>query len=211
LLETVPLDTSRSFLGKSLEISRSKHLPTIRAYYADIAKSCLMIVGNRSVDIETAGKDISLLSFVVNLEDVFEKYARNVIRDFFRRCGSDLGVGNGNRESRGRLFFDNPNIPVKPDIVVGDTRAPKLVADVKYKPRVSEVDRYQTISHAASYGTKKAMLVLPAFEEPSGLTRTGQVRDASGIEFYEYRYRLDSSLEEEEARLGREILSLATT
>jgi 5-methylcytosine-specific restriction enzyme subunit McrC len=210
LLETVPLDTTRRFLPASTEMARIHHLPTIRKYYADIATSCLLIVANRSVDIETSGDDVNLLSFVVNLEDVFEKYIRNAIKEQFRKQGSPLIIGNGNKESRGLLFHDNRTIPIKPDVVIHSRPKTFCVADVKYKPKIADVDRYQVISHAMSYGTRTALLIMPIFDSPAGgLTRVGQVCNAGGVELFEYRFRLDANLEDEEAKLGESLLALA--
>jgi 5-methylcytosine-specific restriction enzyme subunit McrC len=209
LLESVPLDTARSFLPRSIEMSRPHELQSIRAYYADIARSCLLIVGNRSVDIETSGQDVPLLSFVVNLEAVFENYARNIIKRHFRKAASVLMVGDGNKDARGLLFYDNKAIPVKPDVVIGKLPRVSVVADVKYKPKVADTDRYQIVSHALSYGTRKAVLILPTFEGPPGLTRVGQVYDVAGIELFEYRIRLDATLEDEESQFGKTMLELA--
>lgn len=209
LLETVPLDTSRRFLSQSTETARSHRLPTIRKYYADIARSCLLIVANRSVDIETSGEDVNLLSFVVNLEEVFEKYIRNVIKDQFQRRGSSLVVGDGNKEARGVLFHDNNTIPVKPDVVIRARPQALCVADAKYKPKIADVDRYQVIAHASSYGSKIALLVMPVFDSSAAsLTRVGQVYDATGVELFEYRVKLDGDLAEEESKLGEAVIAL---
>jgi 5-methylcytosine-specific restriction enzyme subunit McrC len=211
LLETVPLDTTRRFLPACTEMARGYRLPTIRRYYADIATSCLLIVANRSVDIETSGDDVNLLSFVVNLEDVFEKYIRNVIKEQFRKQGSSFIIGNGNKESRSLLFRDNQGIPVKPDVVIHSRPQTFCVADVKYKPKIADVDRYQVISYALSYGSRTALLIMPIFDSPiGGLTRVGQVYDASGVELFEYRFKLDTNLEVEEVRLGEAVLNLTT-
>jgi hypothetical protein len=36
----------------------------------------------------------------------------------------------------------------------------------------------------------------------------GQVCDAGGVELFEYRFKLDANLEDEEARLGEALLGL---
>jgi hypothetical protein len=86
-----------------------------------------------------------------------------------------------------------------------------LIADVKYKPKVSVRDRYQVISHAVSLGSPRAIIVLPAFAEgPESLPLKGQVHDTAGIELYEYHLRIDSDLGRREESLVRKLCNLPT-
>jgi 5-methylcytosine-specific restriction enzyme subunit McrC len=208
LFEAVPLDLKLSFLTEVEEVVRSGQLPTARHYYLAIAKLCLMIARNRSVTLDSQGGDARLLSFIINLEDVFEKYVRNALRMFVHRERSDLLVRDGNLEGRGHLFHDSTAFSVSPDIIVVRGSEKPLIADVKYKPRTTEADRYQLISHATALGASMAISVLPASEAGNGLIRKGQLHDTKGIQVFEYHMPLTGNLVEEEKRMAAEILSL---
>lgn len=80
--------------------------------------------------------------------------------------------------------------------------------DVKYKPRTTDADRYQLISHAAALGAGIAVSVLPASEGLSGLARKGQIYNGQGIEIFEYHMPLEGNLADEEKRMAAEILNL---
>jgi 5-methylcytosine-specific restriction enzyme subunit McrC len=211
LFETVPLDLKLSFLTEVEDVVRSRQLPTTRQYYLAIAKLCLMIARNRSVTPDSTGGDARLLSFIINLEDVFEKYVRNALRAFARSERPDLSIKNGNLEGRGHLFHDSTVFPISPDIVVSRGGEQPLIADVKYKPRTTEADRYQLISHAAALRAAIAISILPASEAGNGLVRKGQVRDTEGIQVFEYYMPLTANLVEEERRMAERIFALIPT
>jgi 5-methylcytosine-specific restriction enzyme subunit McrC len=209
LFEAVPLDLSRSFLRDVRSAIESDRVPVLRNYYIGIAKTCLLIIGDRSVSLETAGSDVSLLSFILNLEDVFEKYARNVLRKWTTAERPEVKVRDGNKGRRNYLFHDSKVFEIFPDIFLTLGTRRLLVADVKYKPKTDEHDRYQVINHTASMGAKKAVLIVPAFGAgESGLIRRGQVCDAAGIEVFEYQMKLDGDLEAEETKMARAIIEL---
>jgi 5-methylcytosine-specific restriction enzyme subunit McrC len=210
LFERVPLDTSLSFIADSQRVLKNFEIPALRAYYNDVIRTCLLIVRNRSVSLDVIGSDISLLSFVLNLEDVFEKYVRNILRHSAVPLRPEIRVLDGNTQLNSYLFRDSKSIRIKPDIILRKDRDTLLVGDVKYKPKLSEGDRYQIIAHALSMSTQKAVLVLPSFEgDSSGLIRRGRVGDGSGIEVFEYHLPIDSDLERQEKNFATHIFSLA--
>lgn len=210
LFEAVPLDMARSFLPEVRLALETGRIPVLRSYYIPIAKTCLLIIGDRSVSLETAGSDVTLLSFILNLEDVFEKYARNVLGAWAKANHPTVAVRNGNRGKRNYLFHDSKVFDIFPDIYLTRGRERLLIADAKYKLKADEHDRYQVISHAASMGAKKAVIIAPAFEGgEAGLTRRGQIYDAKGVEVFDYHMKLDGDLETEEAKMGKMIVELA--
>jgi len=210
LFETVPLDLSRSFLPEVHSTIQSSRIPVLRNYYLGIAKTCLLIIGDRSVSLETAGSDITLLSFILNLEDVFEKYVRKVLSIWAKNERPEVKVRDGNKGRRNYLFHDSKVFDIYPDIFLTSGTNRLLVADVKYKPKSDEHDRYQVISHSASMGAKKAVIIVPAFQGgESGLIRRGQVHDMYGVEVFEYHMKLDGDLESEESKMGKAIVELA--
>jgi 5-methylcytosine-specific restriction enzyme subunit McrC len=201
IFEEVPLDHELSFIPEVRHLILENGFPNARLYYYEICRTCLLIVGNHSVSLRPTGTDIDLLSFILNLEDLFERYIRNILKEHL--SGASLYVLDGNREGRSYLFHDTRAMEVRPDIVIRWGTETALVADVKYKPKISEADRYQIISHAYSCGASKALFVLPAFSGGvEGLVRRGQVKDQGGLEIFEYHFRLDSDLQEQEAKLS---------
>jgi 5-methylcytosine-specific restriction endonuclease McrBC regulatory subunit McrC len=107
------------------------------------------------------------------------------------------------------FFIDSRAMEVKPDIVVRKNSTTALIADVKYKLKINEGDRYQLIAHAYSCGVKKALFVIPSFENAvDGLVRRGQMNNADGIEIFEYYMRLDADVEHQEKLLVEGVASL---
>lgn len=86
-----------------------------------------------------------------------------------------------------------------------------MIADAKYKTKTKETDRYQVISHALSYDSKIAVLVLPKEEGYTGesLRKLGGVGTQYSIDVYEYYFDLSSDdLESEECKLAANLKSL---
>lgn len=205
----LPLDHSKEFVHGVRSSLVQRAFPDLRHYYYDICNTCLFLIGNHSISLKVRGTDIDLLSFVLNLEDVFERYVRNILRAGLPAAVDDIRVLDGNREGKSYLFRDSKAMEVRPDVVVTKGYKPVLIADVKYKPKLNEADRYQLIAHAYSCGVQRALFVLPSFEAAyDGLIRRGQIRDTNGIEIYEYHMRLDTTLEDQEASLSREVAAL---
>jgi hypothetical protein len=150
-----------------------------------------------------------LLSFILNLEDVFEKYVRNVLSQWAKTKHSEVKVRDGNKGKRNYLFHDSRVFDIYPDIYLTAGAERPLVADVKYKPKIDEHHTYLVLSHSLSMGAKKAVIIVPAFQGgDSGLIRRGQVCDADGIEVFEYHMKLDGDLESEESAMGKAIIEL---
>jgi 5-methylcytosine-specific restriction enzyme subunit McrC len=209
LFERVPLDSTLSFVSESERMLKHGEIPPLRGYYNDIVRTCLLILKNRSVSLDVLGTDVSLLSFVLNLEDVFEKYVRNILKRLASQLRPELRVLDGNSQFESYLFSDSRSIRIKPDIIIRRDRNNLLLGDVKYKPKLSETDRYQIISHALSLSAPKAVLIMPSFAgESSGLIRRGRVGDESGVEVFEYCLQLDEALEHNEKKFATEILTM---
>lgn len=54
--------------------------------------------------MDASDRGIRLLSFIIDLEDVFEKYVRNVLRAFARTICPGLPIKDGNLEGRGDIY-----------------------------------------------------------------------------------------------------------
>jgi len=209
LFEQVPLDLTLSFVAEAETMLKNSKIPSLRGYYEDIVRTCLLILRNQSVSLDVIGGDISLLSFVLNLEEIFEKYVRNILRRSASGLYPEIKVLDGNTQFESYLFRDSKRVRIRPDIIVRRDRKNVLISDVKYKPKISETDRYQIIAHALSLSSPKAILVLPSFAgESSGLIRCGCVGDVPGVELFEYYLRIDEALEVQEKKFAAEILKM---
>jgi 5-methylcytosine-specific restriction enzyme subunit McrC len=143
---------------------------------------------------------------LINLDRVFESYIRNVLRSRLRALRAAFTVQDGNLKGFTKaLLNDSERFVVMPDILVfGDGEvAPRMVADVKYKTRPKEEDRYQIIAHSLSHHCRKAMLIYPKRPGgPSGLIRLGNIGPPSfSIDLFEYHFELDGVLEDNENQL----------
>jgi hypothetical protein len=120
-----------------------------------------------------------------------------------------VNARDGNKGKRNFLFHDSRVFDIYPDIyLIWGAKRP-LVADVKYKPKIDEHDIDQVISRSMSMSAKKAVIIVPAFEnDVAGLVRRGQVCNKDGIEVFEYHMKLDSDLEAEERKMGQTIFDL---
>jgi 5-methylcytosine-specific restriction enzyme subunit McrC len=207
LFHLVPLDLNRGFLEEARDKLRQVRFPQIRHYYSEICSTCLFLIGNRSISLSVPSGEVDLLSFILNLEDLFEWYVRNVIRLALHK--GDVQILDGNREGRSFLFNDSRAMEVKPDVVVKIRHRTRLVIDAKYKHKVNEGDRYQIITHAYSAGAEIALFVIPSFGQgPRGLIRRGRIGIEQPLEHYEYHFPLDSDLIEQEGALVAAVAAL---
>lgn len=200
LFERIPLDHSRGFIRDCRLALISNAFPSIKYFYRDILRTCLLIVEDQSINLDASEADTALVSAVINLEDVFEKYIRNGLAHNLSKMDPSLRIRDGNIQ-KGSLFFDS-KFEIKPDIVVSRQTIPLVVADVKYKPKISEADRYQVISHSLSVGASIALLILPSDGLKVGLIRTGQIRNEEGIQVFEYHFDLTDKLIDQESKLA---------
>ncbi len=188
-------------------------VPSIRDDYAFALNLALEILRHTDFSLDTTSDGVQLESYIISLDDAFEKYIRNTIRDSKPASGINFVVLDGNIQRHQRpLFSDNKKYPVKPDLIMRVGKNITMIGDVKYKMKPEEVDRYQIISHALSFGVSQAVLVYPRHSTHAqhGLTRLGRVGvNGSNIVIFEYYYDLAGNLVEEEERLQNAVLTLA--
>ena len=208
--EAIPLDKNRLFLDQVISDIHEQKIPTLRLYYENICKVCRCIIEDIGIMLTDPGEDVKTLSFIINMETVFEKYLLYLIREQRHLIGPDAKILDGNKEGKRYLFKDSRKYEAKPDIIVMKEGQFKTILDAKYKMKTSEVDRYQIISHALSYGVKKAVLILPLSENSRpGIQRIGEVGRDNGIELFEYYIELESeNLETQENQLMEEVTKL---
>lgn len=181
-------------------------VPRFKQAHHKAANIGLEIIRRSAVLYEPTDSGLQMPSYLILLDEVFESYIRNILRE---AClGLAIKVKDGNSKSgQKNLFDDNSSFKVKPDFILSSNSIPLLVGDVKYKKKPLEEDRYQIISHALSYQSKKAVLVYPApAEGKKGLVRLGKIGDA--IEVYEYYFDLAAQSHTEESNFTRALLEL---
>jgi 5-methylcytosine-specific restriction enzyme subunit McrC len=113
-------------------------------------------------------------SFLVNMDDTYEAYVRQLISEQASMLG--LSAHNG-----ARLFLDVDNeIRIKPDLVVYQLDGTPVAAfDAKYKRDAPEPDVYQALAYAEGLGLRRVTLVYP---EEGGVDASAVRARSSGIE-----------------------------
>jgi 5-methylcytosine-specific restriction enzyme subunit McrC len=125
--------------------------------YVSLLELCRLLAdGLRSGEAagSTAGP-----AFLLDLERIFERYVTAGIERAVPDCTSQHLL----RVSPSR--HGQPDLHVRPDVLLGPTDGPRLVLDVKWK-RLSRTaltgeDVYQVLAHAAVLGAERAVLVYP--------------------------------------------------
>jgi 5-methylcytosine-specific restriction enzyme subunit McrC len=186
--------------GVSLEAPdlRARLVPIDRSpFYLRAVRLARMIASGQGIELRADGEDVSLPSFLIDMETLFEKYVRHVMSA--RLTGVE--VLNGNTEGAKSLFDNRAAPPATPDVVVRRSGDYPLIGEVKYKAQESRDDRYQVLAYAVSYRARDIVLVLPA-ESPgsAGISGVGEV---SGHRIHRYRFDLASAdLDAEEGRFA---------
>lgn len=180
---SIPLDKNKRFLEPVVADIHDQKIPVLRMYYENICKICRCIIEDIGIMLTSPGEDVKMLSFIINMENVFEKYLLYILRESKELLGADAMILDGNKEGKRYFFKDTKKYQAKPDIIVRHDGDFKLIMDAKYKKKTSETDRYQIIAHALSYGVNKAVLIMPLSDQPNpGLVRIGEVGEAFGVE-----------------------------
>lgn len=192
--------------------SKKPEPPSYRLDYHRALEQAIEIIRHVDVSLSGTGGKISLGSFLISLDDVFERYIRNVIADLPDAGNGRIATVDGNkRRHQKKLLLDNKKYDVKPDLIVKDSRGPQIIGDVKYKIKPIEEDRYQIIAHSMSYQVSKAVLIYPKPDQQphSGCQRLGKIGpNGACIELFEYYFDLAGDLATEEENLRKTISKL---
>lgn len=160
----------------------------------------LLTGGGISFTFEPGGKELP--SFLFNLENIFERFTRQVFALALRAQG--IAVLDGNKHN-GRLFEDNRTYPTQPDIIFRRNKSDIIaLGEVKYKPKIKEADRYQIISHVTAAKAPVGILFTPANEgEGQRIERLGRL--STGAIFYHYRVNIQSDIHAAASQMVRDI------
>jgi len=161
IFASVPFDPTERYLTEIERIIRRRRLPSSRSYYIDILSLCFLIIANSTVIVK-AGEDVRLSAFAIKMDDMFERYIRNILSEALH---PDFSVLDGNRERR-KLFADADEPSITPDIMVYETLKCLVVADTKYKEKdlPSANDWYQAIAYTLALDVPIGVLIFSASE-----------------------------------------------
>jgi 5-methylcytosine-specific restriction enzyme subunit McrC len=191
--DAVPLDRSLRFLTAARDYVARRRFPDTRDYYLGACELAFALISELGLDLRARGEDIQLASFLLDMESIFENYVRNVLRGSPDIRAIGARVLDGNNEGRGWLFNDSRIYEARPDLILKRKSSVELIGDVKYKPKLSEQDRYQIIAHSLSFNAKRALIVLPAKSgENSKIERLGRVGTDPGVNLHVYHFNLES-------------------
>jgi len=182
----------------------TKSIADQKAYYYRALEISLMVLSNTGISLQTSGSDVSLASFIVNFEDLFEEYLRRVLHGI---SPADLMVRDGNKDGKRYLFDENRGPMAQPDIVISAGPGRNVVAEVKYKEKPNRDDINQAITYAICYRTDRVVLVHQKMPSKiGGLYRIGTI---NGVNLEGYAFDLGAiNLEEEERMFGEVLFSL---
>lgn len=208
LLSAVPYDLTIKYIPEVKKSLESQSLPIIRDYYYDICQTSLLLVQNTGIIPHLEGVE-ETLSFVVNMEDVFEDYCRNCLRQFVQQNNWVEVVGG--KDDQQRMFY-GPNSDTRmaePDIVIRLQNGEKYPVEVKYKEDPNRDNINQAITYAVTYKKTKAIIVCYATGKQTGLVDFGKVGE--GIQVFVYHFDLEKTdIEAEEKNFASVINRLIT-
>ena len=177
-----------------------------RADYTGALETFFLYKGYSGIGFEYDSGGITAPSFMFRLNEVFEQFVRNVLRDKFKNL--NISVVNGNKMNQPvALFHDNKTYRVRPDAIASFNDAPIAIVDMKYKYDISERDRYQGISHTLAVGAPLCIWITPAKNaEGSGLQYEGSL--STGQRFFRYGFDLSGNVDEKRDEMTSTLLRL---
>lgn len=208
VFDGVHLDHQRRFMDDAL-VTGERPLPSLRAYYRDPLNVALAAISRRAVLIESTDGPVYLPSLVINMNNVFEAYVRNVLHTYAAASRWAFQIIDGNHKPK-PLFDAHTPYDATPDIVVErPDESAALVLEVKNIPKTEREAINQAVTYAVCYRTNNVVLVNPcAAEQGSGLRLLGSI---DNVAVYQYRYNLGAAdLSVEDAKFGSVIGSILT-
>ncbi len=191
-------------------ITGRQALPALRQSYRPALDLAMTIINQQAVIIEKAGRRLELETLLIDMETVFERYVREVLR---REASHDAWpevILDGNfgppKGGASKLFKNagEDNVPTTPDIVCERSKLDRnrhpVVLDAKYRPvrsRVERKDLEQVLLYALAYKASHVVVVQPVGPGgPVGLHTSGEVED---ITVHVYGFDLAGNLDAVEA------------
>ena len=170
-LQAVELSAAGSDVGPGDVEAIIKHLPGRRVAYVGALRLAGLIVREWGIKVTGAGGVAVLPVVLVDMADVFEKYARQVLKQTAEegnvaevRDGNVVAPTGAKSELFEEFYIGGKRPAATPDIVIAEDGGVSAIVDVKYKPGKVLPDRAdlnQVVTYAVRYGCKKAMVLYP--------------------------------------------------
>lgn len=168
-----PWRMGRAELLHQLKVLLSGQL-NIRPDYADALWSAYAVISSTIPNVDTSGQ-ARLDSLIVNVSEIFEAYLRRELAEKLGQEGYEVQDG---WKKPHPFFIDSGNFSVHPDMVILKNGTPVAIVDAKYKPDVSEQDRYEVLSFMDVLGVDLGGFVCPGTENETsrtmGITKSGK-------------------------------------
>lgn len=170
--------SSRKELTQKLAILLSGQ-SSIRPDYADALWSAYAVLEGSIPDLDNSGS-LRLDSLIVDVSEVFEAYLRRELSQ--RLAGDGFKVFDGWKKPH-PFFADGGKYSVHPDMIIEQNGSPVAILDAKYKPDVSEQDRYEVLSFMDVMGVRIGGFVCPVAdgEESSVMGNTSSGKRLSNL------------------------------
>lgn len=177
----------------------------VREAYLGALNVYAILLGFSKVGFSYDAQGSEMPSFLFSLDYIFESFVRNTFKSFFRE--KMIAVLDGNlQKNQHSLFRDNRRFPIKPDLIFQKDKVVLGIGEVKYKPRISEADRYQVISHVVALDIPIGVWISPTINDDTGLEYVGSI--SNGAKFYHYRLNISNDLDLSRSAMVNEIFAL---
>jgi 5-methylcytosine-specific restriction enzyme subunit McrC len=155
-----------------------RRLPQYHEYYGEALLLSQLILEGAGLSIRATGALLALPSILIDMEKVFEAYARLILSRkisvegiMYVRDGNKAGADGAKTTIFTHCQVSN-NPSCTPDIVITNPECPTLIIDAKYKPSREIPDRSdlnQVVLYGARYSCSKVMVLFPERkkQEPS--------------------------------------------
>jgi 5-methylcytosine-specific restriction enzyme subunit McrC len=181
-------------------------LPAVHKPYAILLWLSYLIESRQGLTVEKMGP-IAFDTFVVNLAEVFEDYARQLIREKIDQLLPGAKVKNGNTDQV-PLFAQGLPLKVKPDIYLVHAGKAVVVLDAKYKPQIKPADRYEVLAFCEALQVKTAIVLSPSVGGPD-IELIG--RTHGGVELHVVRIDLGAGdMQKEEGEFTSRLKAVMT-
>lgn len=184
-------------------------LPQYHEHYVDALLLAELIIRGQGLAIRDPDGETVFRTILVDMERIFEDYARRLLSGHFGRAGAPRvldgnlgGPGGAKVPAYETLAAGAKNTDMTPDIVLQDGAATHLVIDAKYKRNQGVPDRpdlNQVLGYSVRYRCPRVMLLYPI--RPDGVEPARFVGTVGDTEVYTGHIDLASVDIEEEEKL----------
>lgn len=152
-----------NLISISLDSFKLIEYTPLNQYYRPILALCELLLRDSSLNEETTGEEKIAISFLVDMNVLFEKFVVNLLRDKMENY-SKLEIEEQKKEYAD--IFRKLGLDL--DIVISYYKKPILILDTKYKEFKDKPDRddfAQIITYSNSTGVKNSGLIYPGNKE----------------------------------------------